>query len=252
MNPRIVNQPYQQRTNYVKKTITYAPPVILPTKYITETPNNYPYPTGQYSTSTQPKPVTNPQYQAYTAPTYSNYPQNNNVNYTFKYSGETERQTYQNNQNGKLAQNYGIIDQKTLQNIHMHKRPSAGMVQNYKNINSNNINMNQIPKNNIQYNERKVNYVQPQQKNNNINNVNNYYQNNNINNNIYNNIYNNYNYTDKNNRKYNYEYNDNSMYIVQIATTKTNQPQRANHQQNIPQNNNQPLIVNQHIIIIKI
>jgi len=246
MNPRIVNQPYQQRTNYVKKTITYAPPVILPTKYITETPNNYPYPTGQYSTSTQPKPVTNPQYQAYTAPTYSNYPQNNNVNYTFKYSGETERQTYQNNQNGKLAQNYGIIDQKTLQKIHMHKRPSAGMVQNYKNINSNNINMNQIPKNNIQYNERKVNYVQPQQKNNNINNVNNYYQNNNINNNIYNNIYNNYNYTDKNNRKYNYEYNDNSMYIVQIATTKTNQPQRANHQQNIPQNNNQPLIVNQH------
>ena len=40
----------------------------------------------------------------------------------------------------------------------MHKRPSAGLAQNYKNINTNNINMNQIPKvNNIQYKEMKVN-----------------------------------------------------------------------------------------------
>ena len=122
MNPRIINPAYEQRTNYVKKTITYAPPVILPTKYITETHSNYPYPTNQYSTSTQPKQVTNPPYQAYTAPVYNNYPQNNNVNYTYKYSGETERQTYQNNQNVKLAQNYGIIDQNNLQNIQMNKR----------------------------------------------------------------------------------------------------------------------------------
>ena len=244
MNPRIINQAYEQRTNYVKKTITYAPPVILPTKYITETHSNYPYPTNQYSTSTQPKQVTNPPYQAYTAPVYNNYPQNNNVNYTYKYSGETERQTYQNNQNVKLAQNYGIIDQNNLQNIQMHKRPSAGLAQNYKNINTNNINMNQIPKvNNIQYKEMKVNYVQPQQNKNNIINANNYYQNNNINNNIYNN----YNYTEKNTRKYNYEFNDNSMYIVQIGTTKTNPPQRIIYQQNIPQNNQQQILNQQYL-----
>ena len=244
MNPRIINQPFEQRTNYVKKTITIAPPVILPTKYITETHSNFPYPTNQYSTSTQTKPVTNPPYQAYTTPVYNNYPQNNNANYTHKYSGETERQTYQNNQNVKLAQNYGIIDQNYLQNIQMHKRPSAGLAQNYKNINTNNIKMNQIPNvNNIQYKEMKINYVQPQQNKNNIINANNYYQNNNINNNIYNN----YNYTEKNTRKYNYEYNDNSMYIVQIGTTKTNPPQRIIYKQNIPQNNQQQILNQQYL-----
>ena len=51
MNPRMTNPSYQQRTNYVNKTITIAPPLILPTKYITETPSNYSYQTNHYSTA---------------------------------------------------------------------------------------------------------------------------------------------------------------------------------------------------------
>ena len=223
MNPRVVNTPYQQNANYVQKTVQYAPTIVLPTKYITDTTSNYPYQANPYSTTTHSKQLTNNPYQTNTSPVYYNYQQNNNINnYIYKYSGEIERTTYNNAPSIKLEENYGLINQNNLQNLNVHKRPSAGMVQNYKYMNVNINTRNIIPDNNIYYKEKKIKYIQPQQNNaTNIDNVNNYHQNyNNIN--INNNAK--YIYNEGNNRKYNYEYTDNSMYIVQIGNNKTNAP----------------------------
>ena len=204
MNPRVVNTPYQQNANYVQKTVQYAPTIVLPTKYITDTTSNYPYQANPYSTTTHSKQLTNNPYQTNTSPVYYNYQQNNNINnYIYKYSGEIERATYNNAPSIKLEENYGLINQNNLQNLNVHKRPSAGTVHNYKYMNVNINTRNIIPDNNIYYKEKKIKYVQPQQNNmTNIDNVNNYHQNyNNIN--INNNAK--YIYNEGNNRKYNWQ-----------------------------------------------
>ena len=245
-----MSQPYQQTVNSVTRTVQYYPTVILPTKYITDSTSPEAFIANNYSTTTQSKQVSFQPYQSKTNPVYYNYQQNNNnINYGTKYSGELERQTYQNNPNVKLAENYGLNAQNYYQNISVQKRPSAGMVQNYKNMNTNlNLqNMNLIPGDNNyrQYKEKKIIYVQTPQSNinSNINNMNNYYQNKNINNNNYANYF----YKESNGRKYNYEYTDNSMYLVQSGAYKAKPQQKINNPQThkvITSNN--PIVTQQY------
>ena len=209
MSQRVLNPHYQQKTNPVIKTVHYAKPIVLPTQYINDSTSEYSFQsndyssttqTKQYSTTTQSKQIYTQTYQTYTNPNnpiYYNYTQNNNNinNLNNNYLGEFERQTYKNNHNTKIVENYGLIDQNNLQNIQLQKRSSAGIAQNYnQNINMK-VNMKATPNanniNNIIYQEKKVNYVQPQQNNIITNaNINNYYNNNLNNNNINYNIYN--------------------------------------------------------------
>ena len=182
----------------MSRKVIVAPTKVLPTIYINNNTPTYNLQTYHYTTTTnQVKTTSGVQYQTQTyntTPVYYNYNQNTN-NYN-NYTGEIERQTYKNNQNIKIAENYGIIDQNNLQKIQLQKRPSAGMVQNYnQNINlkaipnTNNINLNNA--NNVHYKVNYVKYAQPQKNtnvtnyyytNSNISNNNNYSANNNINN----------------------------------------------------------------------
>ena len=158
----------------MEKNVIVYPTKILPTIYINNNnPSNYNYTTHQYSTTTNHiKTTSNTPYQTYTTPVYYNYDQNTNT-YTSNYSGELERQTYKNTQNIKIAENYGIIDQNNLQKLQVHKRPSAGMTQNYQNYNLKSIpNTNNVT--NVHYNINYNPYTQPKHNSNNTN-LNNYY-----------------------------------------------------------------------------
>ena len=206
MNPNIINQQYPQGTQYVQKTVSYAPPKILPTKYIIETPS-YSYPQqGQYQIPVQKKTQTS-QYQTYSTPVYYNYKTttttttttatNNSNNIYNNYTADIERKTHKNPQNVKITENYGFNMNNNNNNLNLQKRPSAGNVMNYTHqIQSKRINSN------IQQNQNYANNTQ------NIQNA--YKVNNNINNNV--------NY----NRKYNYENNDNNMFLVQIGKNYNN------------------------------
>ena len=254
MDPRVLNPQYHQRVHKPKEIITIAKPIVLPTKVINEGTSNYSYQTNQYttySTSTHSKQVSNAPYQTYTTPTpvYYNYTQNNNNN-NYDYLAGIERQTYKNVNNIKIAENYGIYDQNT--NLQVQKRPSAGMMQNYKNMNMNintNLDLKTFTHSDpvIHQQERKIiTYTQPTETI--TTNVDNYFRNSNLNN------YNNFYYDEKNKRKYFYEDNNNGMYMVQLGNNGNNYQnvQKMNQQKitstpktnnmNIPQMN-QPKIV---------